>query len=76
VGNRYWRVANPLLYYGDRSLLPPSTTAEEALRVARQQDQQHVLICDRENCGDAQNLAGKTRVLLETPDWLLIGVEN
>lgn len=73
-GTRYWRFANPLLYYDDRLLDTPALSFPDAVASA-QQRKSKLFLCDR-NPATLQQLGPSWKAIRETPDWLLLSVKN
>jgi hypothetical protein len=69
-GRRYWRQANPLLYYADRALEQPAASPEAACRSAEERG--GLLFCDRDALPDIEHAAPGLRALLEGPGWMLL----
>lgn len=71
VGTRYWRIANPLLYYSERTLTPLSAATDlcEAREVA-------FAFVDREQEASLRQCGLVPRTLLDGSDWVLVKFEN
>jgi 4-amino-4-deoxy-L-arabinose transferase-like glycosyltransferase len=70
---RYWRLANPLIYYHGRSLDFTAATAEQALARARVR-RSGLLVVDRERL-DELGPAASAPVVLDGGDWRVIEVK-
>ncbi len=64
---RYWRLANPLLYYQERMLAPSSESALAAVAQARQ-GTSRVLFVERRRLAELSHLAAAP-VLVDGGDW-------
>jgi hypothetical protein len=68
-GSKYWEIANPLLYYADRQLLPSSSTPAEAAKAA---EKSGILVLDRASIPEVLPLLTKARVLLQAEEWTIV----
>jgi hypothetical protein len=73
VGDRYWEVANPLLYYASRELEPPARDLDEAVALARR-SRAKLLLIDRERHEQLDPSGVEYETRLEGPRWLLVSV--
>jgi len=73
VGNSYFGIANPLLYYAEIGLEGPDTTLEQAVARA-QASRSGLLFADNGRLADVTARAGEAEVLLEGPSWQLLRV--
>jgi len=71
VGTRYWRIANPLLYYTDRMLTPLAAATDlcEARQIA-------FVFADRDQAASLQQCGLVPRLVLDSPDWVLVKFDN
>lgn len=73
-GHRYWKYANPLLYYDDRLLDSPARDFTDAVSRSHQRESK-LLLCDRDPA-TIQQIDPSWKIVRETPDWLLLSVKN
>lgn len=71
LGDRYWNIANPLLYYCERLLQTSSDSAPDVLKSGRKAG---ILIVDHSRAAQVMQLIPKARVLLQSEDWLILEV--
>jgi 4-amino-4-deoxy-L-arabinose transferase-like glycosyltransferase len=75
LGNHYWLVASPLLYYAERRLDRSSRSAEAALGAARS-GPSGLLLCTRARLPEVARLGVPTRTILEGRGWVLLAVDR
>lgn len=75
LGNHYWAAAAPLLYYAERHLAPSGRSAAEAVQAARRHGAR-LLLCTRRRLPEVTELGVPHRVLVDGPDWVLLGVDD
>jgi hypothetical protein len=75
LGNHYWAVASPLLYYAERHLAPSSRTGVQALADARQHPAR-LLLAARRRLPEVVGETAGHRVVVEGPDWVLLRLED
>jgi 4-amino-4-deoxy-L-arabinose transferase-like glycosyltransferase len=75
LGNHYWLVASPLLYYAERRLDRSSGSAEAALEAARG-GPSGLLLCARPRLPEVMRLGVPTRTLLEGRGWALLAFDR
>ena len=69
----YWPLANPLLYYVERTLEPASPTPEEALvRAATRRSR--MLLCDRQALPSVAAIAPGARTVIAGVRWVVLDV--
>ncbi len=67
----YWPLANPLLYYVERSLERPAPTAEEAvLRAATRRSR--LLLCERERLPEVERLVPGSPAFVTGDGWAVV----
>jgi hypothetical protein len=72
-GEQYWRIANPLLYYGERHLAEAAVSVGDAL--ARAHDgPSGTLICDRAHLARLAAADPELEILLEHSGWAWVRV--
>jgi 4-amino-4-deoxy-L-arabinose transferase-like glycosyltransferase len=71
---RYWRLANPLLYYQERRLAPPSETALEAVTMVRA-SASRLLFVERRRLPELAALAAAP-ALLDGGDWVALDLTS
>jgi 4-amino-4-deoxy-L-arabinose transferase-like glycosyltransferase len=69
----YWPVANPLLYYAERTLEPSAPTPEEAL-IRSTTRWSHLLLCDRESLPRVTAIAPEARPTFQGARWVVLDV--
>jgi 4-amino-4-deoxy-L-arabinose transferase-like glycosyltransferase len=67
LGTRYWELANPMLYYAERYLRPPSETPEEAVAATRR-TAARILVVDDAARGPVEALA-RLEDVVRGPGW-------
>ena len=72
-GERYWEIANPLLYYAERLLAQPQPTAQDALAAASKHPD-GLLVVDRSHLDEFKALGRQADTVLEGPRWVLLAV--
>jgi hypothetical protein len=75
LGNDYWLVASPLLYYAERRLDRSSRSAEAALAAARR-GPPGLLLTARPRLPEVTRLGVPTRTVLEGREWVLLAVDR
>lgn len=75
LGNHYWAVASPLLYYAERHLAPSSQTAARAVADARRHPARLLLVTHRRLPEVMAEPVGR-RIVVEGPDWVLLRLEE
>jgi 4-amino-4-deoxy-L-arabinose transferase-like glycosyltransferase len=76
LGDSYWGVANPMLYYAETLVEPAPDSADEAVAVARSRPAR-LLVADRSRLGAVTHAAdGRVKVLLENASWALLRVKG
>ena len=75
LGENYWVVANPLMYYADRQLAPPSPSPQAASSHALA-NSTRFLFCSRGQWSSLRETGHVFIVVLETEQWLLLRVED
>ena len=70
LGARYWEIANPLLYYTERTLAPEQTPA--AALAAAQSHPERLLLCDRDRLAEIEVIAPQTRTVTQGARWVLL----
>jgi hypothetical protein len=75
LGNHYWLVASPLLYYAERRLDRSSGSAEAALEAARR-GPSGLLLCARPRLPELMRLGVPTRTILEGRGWVLLALDR
>ena len=75
LGNRYWKIANPLLYYADRSLETPSLDLKTAITRAKSSNSRS-MVCDREFFLEMQSSGETFTVVMEDAQWLFLTLKN
>ena len=71
---RYWRIANPLLYYQERSLAPSSASALEAVAQSRRTSSR-LLFVERRRLPELEALA-TAPALVDGGDWLALDLRR
>jgi 4-amino-4-deoxy-L-arabinose transferase-like glycosyltransferase len=71
LGNDYWVLANPFLYYVERELARPATTADTATTAALQSSSR-LLLCERHRLAELEMGGVPFDVVLEAESWLLL----
>jgi 4-amino-4-deoxy-L-arabinose transferase-like glycosyltransferase len=72
VGSRYWRVANPVTFYADRSVAPLNSAAD----LCQLQDIRFV-VADTEQISSLQEQCGLSYAsILSTPEWVLFRINR
>jgi hypothetical protein len=74
-GNNYWSMANPLQYYGEKSLDPSTASLEEAVAKARG-SQSGLLLLDRSHWNEADPALATARMLAQGGNWVLLTVQQ
>jgi 4-amino-4-deoxy-L-arabinose transferase-like glycosyltransferase len=74
LGNHYWQVASPLLYYAERRLDRSSGSAEAALEAARR-GPSGLLLATRARLPEVTGLDLPTRTVLEGRTWVLLALD-
>jgi 4-amino-4-deoxy-L-arabinose transferase-like glycosyltransferase len=71
----YWPLANPVLYYVERSLERPAPTAEEAvIRAATRRSR--LLLCDRDMLATIGGLAPGARTVVAGGAWVVLDLSG
>jgi 4-amino-4-deoxy-L-arabinose transferase-like glycosyltransferase len=70
---RYWRLANPLLYYQERTLAPPAASAREALEQAGS-GESRLLFVERARVAELEQEVAP--VWLEGGDWVALDLQD
>lgn len=73
LGDRYWEIANPLLYYAERLLAQSSASAEDAAGYASNHPDR-LLIVDRDRLSEVHQLGIRTDTVLEGSQWVLLSL--
>lgn len=73
LGDRYWSIANPLLYYCERHLQTSANSASDVLSSGRKAS---ILIVDYSRSSEVMQLVPQARVLLQSEDWLVLEVPS
>lgn len=73
LGDRYWEMVNPLLYYTERTLVfPPESNPADAVAAALEHPARR-LLCDRDRLAELTAAAGRpARTVAEGARWVLL----
>jgi hypothetical protein len=71
LGNDYWVLANPFLYYVERELARPAATADIATTGALQ-SRSRLLLCERHRLAELEMGGVTFDVVVEAESWLLV----
>lgn len=69
VGNHYWSIANPLMYYAERQLQPAAESIEKAVTFARGGSK--YLIADADRVSEVQR-AASCEIIFSEQNWKLL----
>jgi len=72
VGNRYWSVANPLMFYAERQLQPESKSIDDAIHSA--QHGSEYLVVDSDRVSEIQH-AASCQIVFSEQTWKLVRVK-
>jgi 4-amino-4-deoxy-L-arabinose transferase-like glycosyltransferase len=75
AGDRYWSLANPLLYYAERALEMPRADLPDAIREATARPSR-LLMLDRSRLLELQELRVPHLTVLEGEDWALVRIRK
>jgi len=76
VGNRYWTLANPMLYYVERELeMPPLPSVPEGVRLAAARPSR-LLMLDSERLVELRELGVPHLEVLKGRDWSLVRIRK
>jgi len=74
LGHDYWRFANPLLYYNERTLEPsPNDSADESILRALTRSSR-LLLVEKPRLAEVQQTAPEARVVLELPTGVVVSL--
>jgi 4-amino-4-deoxy-L-arabinose transferase-like glycosyltransferase len=75
AGDRYWSLANPLMYYAERFLEMPRRDLPDAIRAAATRPSR-LLMLDRSRLGELQALGVPYLAVLEDEGWALVRIRK
>lgn len=75
VGDRYWSLANPLLYYTERALEMPRADLPEAIREAASRPSR-LLMLDGARLGELRELGVPHLTVLQGEGWALVRIRK
>ena len=73
LGTRYWSYANPLMFYAERLLETPSSSAAEAVARARAHPAR-VLLCGAGRLAEVRAESPTVEILFRSGDWAMVRV--
>ncbi|MCI0619277.1 hypothetical protein L0244_40420, partial [bacterium] len=72
VGNRYWSIANPLMYYAERQLQPAAKSIDDAIVSANSGSK--LLVADADRVSEIERSA-PCEIIFSERNWKLVRLQ-